>query len=94
MIDKKEIRKIIKWAKEHPEWVGDYDEDFAEPLLDAANDDKDGLFAFLEDMKLEDLDYISGIFDNIDERWPGRDTEKRLRTMANKLKDAGYDVYW
>ncbi len=94
-IDKEKLHSIIRWATKNPNaYVVDIDEYLFNPLMEAFGDDVDEILAYLNEMDVNDLDEISGCFEDIygkfmtDEVWDALEKlEKKIDEENTRMKE-------
>ncbi len=95
MVDKKEVESLVKWWDELEDTQG---LDFARlvifPLMEAFGDDVDEILAYLNEMDVDDLDEISGCFEDIygkfmtDEVWDALEKlEVKIDKESTRMKE-------
>ena len=93
-MDEKEAKELIAFMKEHAGWTFDYESMFKEPFFETVGDDREGLCKFLEELSVDDLDWISGVIPDIGDRWNDRKMNKFFDKMVKRLTDEGYSFSW
>ena len=63
------------------------DRDFFEPIMEALGDDISAIFEYLNDMDVDDLETISGIFEDIYGKFMTDDVWDALEILEEKLKN-------
>ncbi len=86
---------MLEWEKTENANVlmdTDCDKFFFNPLLEALGDDINEILKYLNHLNLKDLDRISGVFENIYEKFMTDEVYDALGELENKLKEHGYQV--
>lgn len=85
-MDKNKIESLIEWRKKS-ETIDDV-KYFIEPLMKAFGDDVDEILKYLNNMDVEDLDFISGTFEYIYGKFTTEDVWDALGKLEQKIKIA------
>lgn len=64
-VDKKEVKELIEWWKKREMKCLDATDYLIPPLMEALGDDLEEILTYLKDMEIEDLEIISGCFEEI-----------------------------
>ncbi len=94
-MDTNRIKKLLEWEKTEDAHVlmdVDCDKFFFNPLLESFGDDINEILKYLNNMDIEELDRISGVFENIYEKFMTDDVYDALEKLGNKLKAHGYQI--
>lgn len=94
MIDRKAIQNSIEMIKngQIPNYADEFL--FSRPILQAVGDDRKGLEKLLREMSLDDLEHMSGFFDDFYAMWNDDRMFNFLNSLSQQLKDAGYSSAW
>lgn len=90
MIDKVKMKKFIDWVKNNDGWCWDMREVTVNSFWEIVGDDRKELEKEFQEIEAEDLAEITGLFDDIEEKWPDRNMTKFLEKMRLKIIEAGY----
>lgn len=94
-MDTNRIKRLLEWGKTEDANVlmdTDCDKFFFNPLLEALGNDINEILKYLNNMDLKDLDRISGVFENIYEKFMTDEVYDALGELEDKLKAHGYQV--
>lgn len=94
MVDKNEVESLVKWWDELEDTQGlDFTKLVIFPLMEAFGDDVDEILAYLNEMDVDDLDEIEGIFEDIygkfmtDEVWEALEKlEEKIDRESTRMK--------
>lgn len=96
-MDTNRIEELVKWFRTHDGRVlcaMDIDKYFVDPLMEAFGDDVDEILTYLNEMDVDDLDEISGIFEDIygkfmtDEVWDALEKlEVKIDKESTRMKE-------
>lgn len=89
-MDGKKADELLNNMQENGGQLFDSQSQFLDPLLELAGNDENGLLKYLEGLKLEDLDWVSGYFYRFYEKWHDQKTKRRLDKLVKKLEKGGY----
>lgn len=92
MVDSKEIEDIIQWGKRTGP-IPDMDKHFFIPILNALGDDENEIKNYLDSMNIHDLDYISGVFEDIYGKFMNDDMYNFLDSLENKIKKYNNSIH-
>jgi hypothetical protein len=87
-MDKKEVKELIEWKKDVGMEYCDIDKDFFNPLMTAFGDDVNEILDYLNEMDIDDLDEISGIFEDIYGKFMTEEVWNALEALEKKIEDA------
>lgn len=88
MVDKKEVEDIIKWWDTLENTQGlDFDKFVIQPIMEAFGDDVDEILAYLDEMDVDDLDTISGCFEDIYGKFMTEEVWDALEKLENKINE-------
>lgn len=90
MVDSKKIDELIEWYKNNT-LVLDFNKLFFTPILEALGENEEEIKKYLESMNIEDLDYISGVFEDIYGKFLNDDMYDFLGTLEEKIKKYNND---
>lgn len=88
-MDTKRIEELVRWFRTHDGQVlfeMDCDKYFVAPIMEAFGDDVDAILDYLDKMKLEDLNEISGIFEDIYGKFMTDEVYDALERLGKKLE--------
>jgi hypothetical protein len=90
MVDVKKVEKEITWWKEfaNEHYGADFDDYVVEPLMEAFGDDVNEILDYLNEMDIDDLDEISGIFEDIYGKFMTEEVWNALEALEKKMEDA------
>ena len=90
MMDKKKFKKFIKWVKDNGSWCWDMREVTVNSFWEIVGDDRNGLEKELQEMNPDDLAEITGLFDDIEEKWTDCNMTIFLEKIRLKIIEAGF----
>ena len=86
-MDKEKIRSLIDWWRRTDTQGVDSQEYFFNPLIEALGDNVDEIIKFLNELDVEDLDYILGCFEDIYDKFMTDDVWDALERLEEKIKN-------
>ena len=89
-IDANRIEELVKWFRTHDGRVlcsMDIDKYFVNPLMEAFGDDVDEILAYLNEMDVDDLDEISGCFEDIYGKFMTEGVWEALEKLEKKIDE-------
>lgn len=90
MMNRNDFKTYVKWlGKESDIWEAP--ETVSNGFFEIVDGDRDGMCKALEELSLDDLDSISGIFREILVKYPDKIMKKFINKLIKKLEDNGYD---
>lgn len=89
IVNKERIRELIDWY--NSEIKGEeyfyLERDFFAPIMEAFGDDIDEILAYLNEMDVDDLDTISGCFEDIYGKFMTEEVWDALEKLENKINE-------
>lgn len=86
-MDKNRIESLIKWWKETDTQGVDIVKHLINPLMEAFGDDESEIIAYLNQMEPEDLEVISGSFEDIYRKFPSDEMYDALGELEDKMNN-------
>ena len=86
-MDKNRIESLIKWWKETDTQGVDIVKHLINPLMEAFGEDESEIIAYLNQMDPEDLEIISGSFEDIYRRFPSDEMYDALGELEDKMNN-------
>lgn len=87
LVDKEKVKHIIDWWRKTDTQGLDSEKYFFNPLMAAFGDNVDEILKFLNELDIDDLDYISGCFENIYGKFMTEDVWDALGALEEKIKN-------
>jgi hypothetical protein len=87
-MNKEKIEKLIKWWKEIDTQGMSITEYFFTPLMKALGNDVDEILEYFNEMETDDLELISGIFEDIYDKFMTEDVWNALKVLEKKIESA------
>ena len=88
MVDKKEIKNLIKWWDGLGDTQGlDFNKLVILPVMEAFGDNVNEILDYLDEMDVDDLDVISGCFEDIYGKFMTDEVWDRLEKLENKINE-------
>lgn len=84
-MDQNRIVSLIKWWKETDTQGMDIIKYLINPLMTAFGDNEDEILAYLDEVEPEDLEIISGCFEEIYKKFPTNEVYKALGELESKI---------
>lgn len=89
-MEKQDLDKFIEWVNQPDDDVWEFPGYVEENFFDMVGSDRNGMCAALDELSLDDLDSISGLFRDILEKYPDKKMKKFISKLIKKLEDNGY----
>ena len=88
LVNKEKIKKLIDWYNKdiRGEEYFYMERDFFEPIMEALGDDINAIFKYLNDMDVDDLETISGIFEDIYGKFMTDEVWDALEKLEEKIE--------
>lgn len=86
-VDKNRIESLIKWWKETDTQGMDIVKYLINPLVEAFGEDEGEIIACLNEMEVEDLEIISGCFEEIYRKFPSDEMYDALGELEDKMNN-------
>lgn len=86
-MDKNRIESLIKWWRETDTQGVDIVKHLINPLMEAFGDDESEIIAYLNQMEPEDLEVISGSFEDIYRKFPSDEMYDALGELEDKMNN-------
>lgn len=86
-MDKNRIESLIKWWKETDTQGVDIVKHLINPLMEAFGDDESEIIAYLNQMEPEDIEVISGSFEDIYRKFPSDEMYDALGELEDKMNN-------
>lgn len=87
-MDTNRIEELVEWFRTHDALVlcdANIDKYFVNPLMEAFGDDVDEILAYLNEMDVDDLDEIEGIFEEIYGKFMTEEVWDALEKLEEKI---------
>lgn len=91
-MDKNRIESSIKWWKETDTQGIDVEKYLIYPVMEAFGDDVNEILSYLNEMKIEDLEIITGCFEEIYGKFMTDDVYDALDELEDKIKKHNNNV--
>ncbi len=89
VVNKKRIRELIDWYDNEirGEEYFYLERDFFMPIMEALGEDVDEILAYLDEMDVDDLDTISGCFEDIYGKFMTEEVWDALEKLEDKINE-------